>query len=44
MQYIDLHRQYEYAKEKIDARIKRVIERGAFIGGGKVKWTNWYRS
>lgn len=37
MQYIDLHRQYEYAKEKIDARIKRVIERGAFIGGGEVK-------
>ena len=37
MQFIDLARQYEYLKEKIDARIQAVLEHGKYIMGPEVQ-------
>lgn len=36
MQFIDLHKQYETLREKINARIGGVLERGHYIGGEEV--------
>lgn len=36
MQFIDLHKQYETLREKIDSRIAKVLETGHYIGGEEV--------
>lgn len=37
MQFIDLGAQYQHLKEKIDARIKKVLDQGQFIMGAEVR-------
>ena len=37
MEFIDLHKQYEVLQDKIDLRIKNVLNRGHYIGGEEVK-------
>lgn len=37
MQFIDLQKQYEVLQDKIDARIKSVLQVGHYIGGAEVK-------
>ena len=36
MQFIDLEAQYKYLKEKIDARIHKVLDHGQYIMGPEV--------
>lgn len=37
MEFIDLKAQYHYLKEKIDNRIKAVLQHGQYIMGPEVK-------
>jgi len=37
IQFLDLKRQYSLIKEKIDSAVKRVLDKGVFIGGEEVE-------